>query len=215
MNGAPTALEAIKASPENFTDKDTVTAVQKAFLEKGYADGSQPDGEMGKVTQDTILSFRARNNLPLIPVIDSELLRALEVAPQKELPIRQVTATKAEIAPVVEVVAISDKVQRVAWWSKLYAWITGLPVGLITVLGLVVDNLDEATTAISPVRSFFSEIGGSVPVWVWLVGLVGIAILFGYQAKKIENLTAKLEAKAVTGYQQGTIKNDLPPKEDA
>lgn len=210
----PTAQEAVKLAVENFTDKDTVAAVQKALLAKGYVDGGPADGELSQKTKDEILTFRARNNLPLVPVIDSELIRALETAPMKALPVEQVTATKAEIAPKVEVVAKTEKVVNSAWWTKLWAFVTGIPAGLFTLLGAVISNLDEASEMVAPLKALFYEVHAINPfVWIGLIAVV--ALVLGWQAMTISKLSKQVEEAAVEGYQRGTIKNDIPPKEDA
>lgn len=211
---APTAHEAIATASKQYTDRDTIFLVQKTLLEKGYVDGGPPDGGLNQKTKDEILTFRARNNLQLIPVIDDELLSCLKSAPEKALPVEQVTATKEQIAPKVEIVAIGSQVQNTAWWSKLWAVVTGIPSILLSLLVAIVENLDEATTAIQPLKSLFYDFG-NIPGWVWLVGVVALATVFGFQAMRISNLSKQLEAAAVEGYQRGTIKNDLPPKEQA
>jgi peptidoglycan hydrolase-like protein with peptidoglycan-binding domain len=210
---APTQTEAVQVAPEHFTDRETVALVQRLLLEKGYVDGGPANGEFGQKTRDEILIFRARNNLQMIPVIDRDLIRALEVAAPKALPIEQVTATAPQIAPKVEVVAINEKVKKVAWWSKLYAWVTGIPAAFIPLLVAAVDNIDEATTAIAPLKNLFFDVG-NIPGWVWFVGVAGLAGLFGYQAMQISKLSQQLEEKTVEGYQRGTIKNDVPPQQD-
>lgn len=211
---APTAQEAAKVASEQFTDKETVAMVQRLLLAKGYVDGGPPDGELNQKTKDEILVFRARAGLQLIPVIDRELISCLEIAPPKALPVEQVTATKADVAPKVEVVAIADKVQRSAWWTKLWAWIIGIPSGLFTLLGAIVNNLDEATAAIQPVRNLLYDVQG-VPTWFWIATIVGLACIMGYQGMVISSLSHKQEEAAIDGYQRGTIKNDIPPTDEA
>lgn len=209
---APTQAEAVQAAPEAFTDKETVALVQRLLLAKGYVDGGPANGELGQKTKDEILTFRARNNLQLIPVIDRDLINALEVAAPKALPLEQVTATKADIAPKVEVVAKVEKVQRSAFWTKVWAFITGVPAGLIAFLGFVIENLDEATTYISPLKNLLFDFQNINPL-VWIGLTAAIAGVMGWQAWTISKLSKQIEESAVEGYQRGTIKNDLPPVE--
>lgn len=207
----PTAQEAEAIAPENFTDKETVMRVQKALLAKGYVDLGEPNGELGQKTKDVILSFRARNDLPLLPVIDSQFIAILENAPQKQVPIEQATATKEEVAQKVEVVAVAQKVSNQSWWAKLWAIVTAVPPALIAFTSLIIDNLDEAYNAISPIKLLVGD--GSFSVWIWVCVVLVIATIMGIQAMMIGRLSRQLEEKAVEGYRQGTIKNDVSKEE--
>lgn len=210
---APTQAQAIQeAQHEAFTDTETVALVQRLLLSKGYVDGGPATGVLGQKTKDEILTFRARNNLQLIPVIDRDLIKALELAPNKSVPIEQATATKAEVAAKVEIVADTNKVQKTAWWQKLWAWITGAPAATIAVAGYALENVDEATEAVAPLKQLLYDFQGISP-FVWLLVIAAIAGVMGYQAMTIARLSKKVEDNAVEGYQRGTLKNDLPPAE--
>lgn len=206
----PTAQEAEAIAPENFTDKETVMRVQKALLAKGYVDIGEANGELGQKTKDVILSFRARNDLPLLPVIDSQFIAILENAPQKQVPVEQATATKAEVAQKVEVVAVTQKIINQSWWAKAWAFVAGVPPIFIGLISVIIDNLDEAYNAISPLRLL---VGDSFSIWIWLGVTIVVAGIMGYQAMMISKLSKQIEEKAVEGYRQGTIKNDVPKEE--
>lgn len=208
---APTQAEAVQAGPEQFTDKDTVAMVQRLLLAKGHVYGGT-NGVLGQKTKDEILSFRARNNLQMIPTIDRDLIKALENAPDKSLPVEQVTATTEQISPKVQVVAVNTKVQLSTWWTKLWAWLTALPSGLIVLAGFAIENIDSATATIRPLRNLLSNVQNVNPLlWIGLIGFT--ALLMGYQAMTISKLSKKLENAAVGGYQRGTLTNDVPSKE--
>lgn len=210
---APTLTEAIQNAPEQFTDKETVAMVQRLLLAKGYVDGGPATGELGQKTKDEILTFRARNNLQLIPVIDRELINTLETAPLKALPLEQVTATKEDIAPKVEVIKDADKMQRSAWWSNIWAWVTGVPAWLVTLAGFVIQNLDEATEYITPLKTLLFDFQNINPL-VWVALIAAIATVMGWQAMTISRLSKKIEESTVEGYQRGTVKNDVPASTD-
>jgi len=205
-----TSTEAVAQAVGQYTDRDTIVTVQRALLSKGYVDGGPADGILSQKTRDEILAFRARNNLQLIPIIDDELLRSLEVAPPKALPVAQVTATKADIKPQVEIVQVNDKVKKLSWWGQFWAWLTGLPAALLTLLAAIINNIDSATSAIQPIKNLLYGVQ-DIPTWIWLVTIIAIASIFAYQQMKIAALAKQLEEKAVEGYQRGTLKNDLPP----
>jgi hypothetical protein len=208
MVQAPTSQQVLDIDP-GYTDKEIVAAVQRALLAKGYPDVGATDGVLGDMTKDEILAFRQRNNLPLVPIIDDALLKVLEVAPPKAPSLSQIEATPEILKEKVEVVALGNEVKEAAWWTKVWAALTGVPTLLLTLLTAIVDNLDEATAAIQPLRSFFFD-ASNIPGWVWLLGITAIAGIFGYQAMTISALSKRLEQSAVEGYQKGTIKNDLP-----
>lgn len=211
---ALTQTEAQSSAPDALVDKETVAMVQRMLLAKGYVDGGPANGVFGQKTKDEILTFRARNNLQLVPTIDADLIKALETAPAKALPLEQVLATKETIAPKVEVVHVVDKVRRSAWWTKLWAYVTGIPPMLITLAGFVINSLDDATSFITPLKNLLYGVEGISPlVWIGLISFV--ALIMGYQAMTIAKLSKQIENAAVEGYQRGTIKNDLPPSDPA
>src|SRR5882672_5503956 len=120
-------------------DSVIITNVQKRLLELGYSGGGEPDGVLSLKTQGSILNFRNRNGLPLVPTIDDQLLACLEKAPMIEVPVAQATATVAQIAPRVEAV-------QKAWWAKAWTHVLAWPAGLVTVVLGVVNNLGDAIT---------------------------------------------------------------------
>ena len=206
----PTQTQATELAHENFNDAQTVGTVQRALLTKGYVDIGEPNGILGQKTIDVILSFRARNDLPLLPVIDSEFLRALEAAPQKALPIQQTEATKAEVAERVAVVKVSQEIINTSWWAKVWSFVIAIPTSLIALVNLILDNLDDAQNVITPIRNL---VGDQLSIWIWVVIMLVVASVIGWQANQISKLSKRIEEKAVEGYRQGTIKNDVPKEE--
>lgn len=193
-----------------FTDPDIVRLVQDALRKIGYVNGGPVDGELGIQTTDEILSFRARNNLPLRPVIDRAFLLALHDAPPKEIPQRQSAATVEHIAESVEAVKTNTEVANVTWWQKLWAYIVGAPSVALAIVAEMVDKFGDATEKVTPVRQMFAEL----PVTVWLGLFVGISFIFGYQAYRIKQLSDKAQASMVAGYKIGTVKNDAPMQKE-
>lgn len=212
-----TAAQAEKAVASNghiemrpIDDEQTVRSVQQMLKDKGWVEINEIDGKLGVVTKDAILSFRTRNNLPLVPTIDAEFIDVLTRAPAKVVPLRQATASPEHIAERVEAVKDVQAIQRQGWWSKLMAWIIGAPSLALTLLGFVIGQLDEAIEAIQPLRNAFGDV---IPTpWILLIGAL-IAFVFGYQQYRISKLTAKVEEQLVDGYRIGTVKNDAPNAE--
>jgi hypothetical protein len=208
-----TAQQAENVSKESFNDFDTVLMVQKTLKDKGYVDVGEFDGDLGKMTIDAIMSFRTRNNLPLVPVIDNQFLDALERAPQKEIPPRQASASVEHVAERVEAVKKTDQIERVSWWSKFVAWIIGAPSVALAILQAIISNIDDAISAVTPIKDAF---GTDIPI-TWMIFIfIAIAIILGYQQYRIGKLSAQVKEELVDGYRVGTVKNDAkPPLSDA
>lgn len=201
----------------NTNDPECVKYVQQALIDLGWLDGGPPDGILGDKLKDEILAFRRRASLPLADAsgaplyIDSDFLKALRTAPNKALPIEQVSATVDDIAPKVEAVAANNASISVNWWTRFTAFIAGIPATVLSILVLALQNTDSALAMIAPIRAAFSE----VPFWVWL-GMFGIiCIILGIQAHIAKAQSDKAEKAMVAGYQIGTLKNDPPAMKDA
>lgn len=201
-----------------YTDVPTIRAVQNKLKQLGYVDLSEVDGNLGDMTKDSILIFRRRNRLPLVDQVDDALLEALNDAPDKQLPLRVLNATAENLAPRVEAVRTTVKLKVSTWWGKFWAWFIGLPSGLLTLLAFVVDNFDDAANLVTPVRNVIQD----MPGYVWGIGFVFVAFVLGLQALRASKLAHQAEAEIVTGYHEGTVKNDKdkgdvvynPPVED-
>lgn len=178
-----------------------VADVQKLLLQKGYVEAGPVDGDIapkGK-TEAAILDFRNRNNLPLTPAIDDTLIAALRTADPKVLPIEQVTATAAEIAPKVEAV-------KQTRWAKFWAKIAAYPSLIGAALLAVAERFDDAVGYLRPLKDF----AGDIPAWAWIGGAGAVAALIAYNLGRAE--TAQVES-----YRSGTMGDDNTeqPKESA
>lgn len=210
-----TATEAVAAAvqspaiPTPITDPLTIESVQRDLRDKGYVELNEIDGKLEGLTKDAILSFRGRNNLPLVPVIDDQFLAALEAAPKKEQPLRVQVATVEDLKPRVEAVKVAAEAESKAWWQKIGSAIVGTPSVLLGILIAAIDHIDEAVTAIQPIKSLFYDL--PIGIGWWLLGFGLIAGLFGYQAYRIEKLSKLAKDSMVEGYREGTVKNDAKP----
>ena len=179
-------------------DAQKIADVQHRLLELGYVGAGPIDGEMGKKTEATILNFRNRNGLPLVPYIDEELVAALATAPKISLPPAQVTATVKDIAPKVEAV-------QKTWWAKAWAWILGLPSAVFTVIVGIINSLGDAIERLTPLKDLLGEsLTKLPPVTMILVGTTlttAVSFLIWWQTKRAEDAL-------VDGYQRGTVRND-------
>lgn len=84
---APVVLPVTQAATRAETQPATlsVEAVQKRLQALGYHEVGQVDGKMGPRTRGAILVFRDAEGLPLEPVIDAVLAKALAAAKPREV----------------------------------------------------------------------------------------------------------------------------------
>jgi peptidoglycan hydrolase-like protein with peptidoglycan-binding domain len=182
------------------TGSDLIFAVQKRLLELGYSGLGPPDGAVGLKTEAAILNFKNRNGLlpRELVVIDTELLKALQSAPQIELPAYQVAATAAEIAPHVEAV---KQTLGAKFWAKACLWSSSV----VSVVIGIVDNLGDAVNALAPVKGFLSESLAQIPpvflVLIALAALVAVSALLAWKNKQVETAL-------VGGYRNNSVHND-------
>lgn len=175
-----------------------VESVQLTLRSLGYVEAGPPLGETGPKTESAILDFRNRNNLPLNKTIDGELLKTLLVAPPKALPLDQVTAVAADIAPKVEVVKNTLWTKFLAKVSAILSFIGALVLGII-------NNLGDAIALLYPVKSFLDDYLTDINKFTLLmVALFITAAVSGV----MWFYSSKTEAAATTSYRQGTMKDD-------
>jgi peptidoglycan hydrolase-like protein with peptidoglycan-binding domain len=187
-----------------YTDPDTVARVQILLKEKGYVELSEIDGNLGEMTRDTILAFRRRNRLPLTDQIDDDLLRFLPSAPNKELPQRVTTATEAHLESRVSAVATTAEAKKSSWWAQFWGWFLTVPSGAFTILTLMLSNVQQAIDTVQPIKNFLVDL----PVWIWGLGLFLVALVLAINARRTQALTEQTQQQLISGYRDGTIKND-------
>lgn len=99
---APKPAPAAKPKPEVVDIYDgkkhaEVEAVQQRLNDLGYPEVGKIDGEWGSKTRAALLAFRADNDLPLEPVIDSKLLAALMTAKPRVIAPERANATLSDL----------------------------------------------------------------------------------------------------------------------
>lgn len=197
LEGAP--LDPLEVSPLDLVGQDQVKWVQVRLLELGYTDGGPADGILSLKTEGTILDFRNRNGLPLLPSIDQGLIMALVTGPSIELPRSQVEAQTPEIAE--RVVAVKE-----TWYARFWAKVLAVPSLSIALLMGILDNFGEAVALLAPVRTFLQE-GLSTVSPMTLTAVMGLSA--GVIAVILWRKAANTESALVTGYRDGTVKNDV------
>ncbi|MDV7202287.1 TIGR02594 family protein [Roseovarius sp. 10] len=159
----------------------SVEAVQGRLKELGYHEVGQIDGKIGPRTRAAILAFRDDNSLPLLPIIDAALTKALEnAAPREIAPVRAsgapaesriVTASNAQIglgvigaagsigsqvAPaLMEAEQARDMAGRVFTLVGLESWLSNaLPwIGAAVFVGVIIYALRAKEARIDDYRS--------------------------------------------------------------
>jgi hypothetical protein len=146
--------------------------------------------------------------MPLTDQIDDDLLMFLPSAPTKVVPLRVMTADAEHLETRVSAVSSTIQAKAASWWQKFWAWLTAIPAGVFTLLTLMLGNVQQAIETVQPLRNFLTE----VPVWVWGGGVFAVALVLALNARKISQQVEKTEDALVTGYREGTVKNDKDVK---
>lgn len=178
---------------------EILEAVQVKLRSLNYVNAGPPDGTLGMKTEAAILDFRNRNKLPLTTSIDAAFLKTLrDYAPPKELPLDQVTATEAEIAPKVDAVKKNILTRFVAKVSAIPAFVGALLVG-------IVNNLGDAIETLTPLKTLMND---------WLDDIDrSTLVIFAFAATATVSgllwLHSRQTGAALTdAYQKGTTGND-------
>lgn len=87
----------VEHSDQMVTDASTLKVVQQRLRDLGYPEVGMVDGLWGTRVRGAILTFRADRDLPLIPVIDQQLLAELMQAAPRPVSEARATATAAEL----------------------------------------------------------------------------------------------------------------------
>ncbi|WP_051460562.1 N-acetylmuramidase domain-containing protein [Xanthobacter sp. 126] len=146
--------------------KEVIEFVQRRLRELNYSHVGNVDGELGGWTEDAILAFRRGNSLPLVPIIDSQLLVALAGAKPKVIAETRANATPAQVARKIPAVAAA---RAAVMWSKVQAFgalIVAAITGMLQWTGEAVDKL-------SPLQATF----GSAPMWLLIAAVAGVSFL--------------------------------------
>jgi hypothetical protein len=158
----PTVVENIydgKYSP-------VVENVQRLLDKLGYPEVGGFDGKWGSKTRAAVLAFRADNELPLEPVIDDDLMRALMASKEREVSDERATATIKDLRKKgAEDVGMLDQLK-----------IFGITLGGGSVLGKLSDVLDQAKgigRQLSELTAFLDPIKTVIMDNLWLIGIVG------------------------------------------
>lgn len=158
----PAAATPILDAPAG-EDEATIRSVQQKLRDLGYPEVGEIDGKPpGTRTQGAILSFRADNGLPLIPVIDPQLLAALMTASPRPIARARAEATTEDLKEKSATVAGLD------WMKK---------GGLATVAASVVGGGVDLQSKLEQFKSVTDTIS-SLASWV-VPALLGLAIVLG------------------------------------
>jgi hypothetical protein len=87
----------IDHSDKMISDVTTVKTVQTKLHELGYHEVGIIDGQIGSRVRGAILAFRSDHDLPLVPIIDQELLAGLMQATARPVSEERATATATEL----------------------------------------------------------------------------------------------------------------------
>jgi hypothetical protein len=153
-----------------YVDGATVKAVQKKLYNLGYVEVGMADGSWGPKTRGTILAFRADNNLPLVPLIDDELMAALVRASPRPVSEARATATAAELRDKgSRTLAAADRSRD----AGVVVAAGGAGVGLIEQLDSWNGVADQATGLLGKLEPYLDSVRDYLP---WLLAALGAYI---------------------------------------
>lgn len=212
----PTDVSAQSVTPSGTT-KLNVQPVQKAYsvdveitqtklIGRGYPDvgGLEPgkgDGYWGGKTRGAITRFMNDRGKPVDGLMteDGWTSRAAEQIVNEELSKAIAEGWTCPIAPSRANATAKDIAPKVAsvnqtWWQKVWAYILGIPAAFMAGFKQLFGDSADPQSYFGMAKRAFSE----VPLEVYLLGVVAIAIAIFVSAKRAQDAT-------VAAYQKGEI----------
>jgi hypothetical protein len=179
---AATLITTPAVAEEDITDPATVKKVQDKLRDLGYYQVGVSDGDKTPqgMTEAAILDFRNRNNLPLKPSIDQQLLDALATAQPKPLDPNRDKITTADVRSNSD--SLVAPTLKKTFIQKIAAWIIGIPAFVGTFVTGTLNFLGDATDKLNNVKDFL----GDIPLWVWGIVIFGVAALLYLSAHRID-----------------------------
>ncbi len=174
-----TALKKWRAVPDTptpgekpaYVDGATVKAVQKKLYDLGYVEVGMMDGSWGPKTRGTILAFRADHSLPLVPIIDDELMACLIKTAPRPVSEARATATASDLRDKgSRTVAAADRTKEAGITVAGGAVALGVVEQLDSLNGIT----DRATGLVGKVAPYLGTLNDYLP---WLLAGLGIYIV--------------------------------------
>ena len=172
---APTRA-AVPAAPQKrlpgiAEQDDTVRQVQHLLRAAGHFAVGEVDGLKGDSTDDAILAFRRRADLPLNTDIDTDFLAALARATPKPIAASRARATAKDIADSPGV--------KTGEYLKLAGGILGI-TGLGTAGSDIAVNFEHALATVNKVKALTDAVMGALPqLGIAVAGIV--VFVLGYR----------------------------------
>lgn len=154
-----------------YVDGATVKAVQKKLIELGYVEVGMADGSWGPKTRGTILAFRADRNLPLVPIIDDELMADLVKAAPRAISEARATTTADDLREKgSRTLAAADRSKE----AGVVVAGVGASVGVLEQLDSLNGVTDRATGLMAKLEPYLGALKDYLP---WLLVAVGAYIV--------------------------------------
>lgn len=179
--------------PERAKYNAVLETAQRQLVAMNYHEVGDIDGKMGGRTRAAITAFMTdRGKDPANGAFTEAVLAEISTATSEgwSRPIKpeRGNATAKDIQEKVPVI-------KQTWWQKVWALVLGVPTAAVSVFKAIFgDQGDTLTSYVQPVKDLLS----AVPVEVYLLAVVGIAIAIFIQAKRVQDRT-------VEAYQRGEI----------
>lgn len=186
----------IDYSDKMISDENTVKTVQRKLHDLGYHEVGIMDGKIGSRVRGAILAFRSDHDLPLVPIIDQELLAALMQAEDRPVSEERATATATELkdkgsATIAAADATKGAAVVVAGGSAA--------TGLLNQLNVLDGVSTTAVGVLERVQPYLDTIKAVLP---WILAGVAIYIIF----KQFRIVKTRVEAyRAGENVSEGTL----------
>lgn len=166
-----------------YVDGATVKAVQKKLYDLGYVEVGMMDGSWGPKTRGTILAFRADHGLPLIPIIDDQLMSELLKTSPRPVSEARAQTTAADLREKgMRTVAAADRSKE----AGVTVAAGGVAIGIVEQLDSLNGITDRATGLMGKLGPFVGSLQDYLP---WLLAGLGIYIVL----KQIGIINFRLE----------------------
>jgi putative chitinase len=156
--------------------KTVLMGLQSQLRDKGYFEVGIPDGKFGPKTQAALTAFQAVEHLPSTRVFDAETIARLETAGPRPVDEERANRTMNDLRKGgAKVVTETDKVKGASVITIVTSAVAVATDGVTQFFGTAWSSLET-----------FRDAFASIPMWVWGVGALCIAVFMWRRANSAQ-----------------------------